>query len=585
MRNNIISSAAVAASAILLTLSCTKQEEMQSVNKGKTFIATIEQAQTKTTLEDNGDGKYFVNWSDGDLININGGAIYSANPDTRKSGYAEFTLVKGQDPTPPYAAVYPSSLINPKDSSFYFPQVQQYEAGRCNAPMVARSENEKLEFHNICGVICFSLTGAGSVRGIELSSASHPLWGRFRIDIYTWVAEIEEDESQIIGGMGMGMGMVNTNSVALDCGEDGVQLNPEKPTDFYLYLPAGEYAENDLSVNITGTEGGEFSMTAQNAVTVERNCVYPFEWNVVFENSASVDTMHFDPVVVVERIDIDALTLLLGEFTVDSVDTKVRFTSGNLVYSTTQSKWGLEGQNATNLVNLFLWHDDPVQAILDTATSVPSTNYLFCDGHRAVFGSESEGVTLSVLSKDQWDYILFKRNCEYRFTKTVYAGMPGLLLFPDVLTQNAMDLIAGFNNVENKPISEINKADVAFPTTELTETDFENLKKEGCVFLPAEGLRIFQNDKLIVESRSEAGCYWGVSDEGYALLNFAGGESGSGKVDLRSGAFEGQEWAMYSSAAYGASIRLVQVIPAAQEAQSQEGQAQPAQGEPTQVGE
>ena len=79
MRNNIISSAAVAASAILLTLSCTKQEEMQSVNKGKTFIATIEQAQTKTTLEDNGDGKYFVNWNSGDLININAQAALGGN--------------------------------------------------------------------------------------------------------------------------------------------------------------------------------------------------------------------------------------------------------------------------------------------------------------------------------------------------------------------------------------------------------------------------------------------------------------------------------------------------------------------------
>lgn len=461
MRNNIISSAAVAASAILLTLSCTKQEEMQSVNKGKTFIATIEQAQTKTTLEDNGDGKYFVNWNSGDLININAQAVYSAEPDSRKAGYAEFTFVKGQEPEAPYRAVYPADLYNSEDKSLYFPMVQQYEAGRCNAPMMAVGDEESLLFHNICGVICFSLTGTDKVRAIEIFSESRRLWGRFSVDPDTWTAKVDEDESQIIGGMGMGM--VNPNSVALDCGEDGVQLNMEKATDFYLYLPANSYPENDLRVNITGTEGGEFSMTAQNAVTVERNCVYPFAWTVEFGHSAPVDTL----IVIPTPTPVAAPDGVLSShvFTVGAGPAdKVYFSKGNLraLYNNSELSWSFAGNQyefiGNNSGNAGLINGEALQNedIIDLfCWSVEGNDYgVYDPGYDNSFkdwGSAIDGEvwrTLSGKEGGEWEYLLEKRvvNGGYGYgyayegiNNEVIAGqlVTGVAIFPDEFTAQA----------------------------------------------------------------------------------------------------------------------------------------------------
>ena len=487
MRNNIISSAAVAASAILLTLSCTKQEEMQSVNKGKTFIATIEQAQTKTTLEDNGDGKYFVNWNSGDLININAQAVYSAEPDSRKAGYAEFTFVKGQEPEPPYRAVYPADLYNSEDKSLYFPMVQEYEAGRCNAPMMAVGDDESLLFHNICGVICFSLTGTDRVRAIEIFSESRRLWGRFSVDYDTWTAKVDEDESQIIGGMGMGM--VNPYSVALDCGEDGVQLNMEKATDFYLYLPENYYPENDLKVNIVNVNGAEYNATAQNAVTVERNCVYPFAWTVEFGHSAPVDTLIVDPTpVAVPDGALSSHVFTVGDGPAD----KVYFSKANLVatYSGSGYSFGFaEEQNCfigNNLgnsklignkdlsendqIDLFCWSTETN----NFGISEPDGQSSFVDWGMALTPSNTWR-TLSGGVGGEWEYLLDKRkvngfsgeNYSYMVAKAYAVGgnaFDGIFIFPD--------------DFENQN---------SFITTPPFFNSWEKINQAGIVFIPKAG--------------------------------------------------------------------------------------------------
>lgn len=503
MRNNIISSAAVAASAILLTLSCTKQEEMQSVNKGKTFIATIEQAQTKTTLEDNGDRKYFVNWNSGDLININAQAVYSAEPDSRKAGYAEFTLVKGQEPEPPYRAVYPADLYNSEDKSFYFPMVQEYEAGRCNAPMVAMGDEESLLFHNICGVICFSLTGTDRVRAIEIFSESRRLWGRFSVDPDTWTAKVDEDESQIIGGMGMGM--VNPYSVALDCGEDGVQLNTEKATDFYLYLPENYYPENDLKVNIVNVNGAEYNATAQNAVTVERNCVYPFAWTVEFGHSAPVDTLIVDPTpVAVPDGALSSHVFTVGDGPAD----KVYFSKGNLrAYHNNEGyTWGFadnqydfigSGQFDTNAetFDLFCWSTTSNQYGIIRKDVY---NEEFVDWGNNI--DNGDWHTLTGGTNGEWNYLLTKRVVNggtgaghayswLRNATVCDSTISGLFIFPDEFT---------YQDIWREKYK---------TWTELAD--------DGIVFLPETGFQAYYGS----EGWISGGGYWSSSayDSDYAL--------------------------------------------------------------------
>ena len=71
MKKNIIIAAIAAASALLLSVSCQKENQPESqngINGGaNTFTATIEQSITKTTITD-----YKVNWTATDKINING---------------------------------------------------------------------------------------------------------------------------------------------------------------------------------------------------------------------------------------------------------------------------------------------------------------------------------------------------------------------------------------------------------------------------------------------------------------------------------------------------------------------------------
>lgn len=494
MRHNIITVAAVAASAILLTLSCTKQEEMQSVNKGKTFIATIEQAQTKTTLENNGDGKYFVNWNSGDLININAQAVYSAEPDSRKAGYAEFTFVKGQEPEPPYRAVYPADLYNSEDKSLYFPMVQQYEAGRCNAPMMAMGDEESLLFHNICGVICFSLTGTDRVRGIELFSGSKPLWGPFKVNPDTWTAWIEEDKIQFSGGMGM----PGPNVISLDCGEDGVQLNTEKPTDFYIYLPAGEFGENDLKVNIYNVDGAEYSAAAEKAVTVERNCVYPFEWNVVFENGSSVN-----PVVAPDGA-LSSHVFTVGDGPAD----KVYFSKGNLrAYHNNEGyTWGFadnqydivgSGQFDINaeIFDLFCWSTTSNQYGIIRKDVI---NEEFVDWGNNI--DNGDWHTLTGGTNGEWNYLLTKRvvnggtGAEHAYSwlrNTTVCGriISGLFIFPDGFT---------YQNIWRE-----------------NYTTWTELADAGIVFLPETGFQTYYGDEAWISG----GGYWSSSayDYAYAL--------------------------------------------------------------------
>lgn len=545
MKKNMILAAAAAASTILLSLSCTKQDDIQSVSEAKIFTASIEQIQTKTVLVD----QVKVNWSEGDLVNINGTAVYSATP--TGNGTAEFTFVKGE-PTEAseYRALYPASLFN--GEGFHFPKVQEYQSGRLNAPMFAFSDTKELKFRNMCGVVCFALTGNAKVRGIELRADYNALCGAVELDPQTAVAKIVDPLTD------------ETNKVALDCGENGVQLDVKTPTYFFIYVPATTFKDGTLHTTIVGIKGNSLmSSTIYNNVTVERNYIYTF--NMEINDSDDEEGQ------VVERIGIGETNILPGEFTVDKNGTKVKFTSGNVVW-TSQYGWGFEQnpgriikpfENDKDSVNLFLWHDIAEKSLLAHYESTPSTPYLFCDGHTALFNDGEND--LHVLSKDQWEYLLFSRTCDAHFARARYKGMPGLLLFPDILTSKAIELFSECNKNEES-ISDIDGEDEGegFPENSISDGNFESLVKEGFVFLPAEAIRGYKEEEVKVDGGlgdNANGNYWGICDGGYAILQFTDAEvKVAGGVPPTDEARE-----KFYNISFGCSIRLVQVIPAAQE--------------------
>lgn len=251
--------AILAASAALF--SCTKQEQPESVSEARVFTASIEQGMTRTVIAD--DFRK-VEWVSGDLIKING-AVYTATPGAPATK-AQFNYKSGAHPQPPYSAIFPASLKG-GNGQMAFPDTLTYKAGEFNAPMYAESSTEHLSFSNLCGVLCFSLKGTGAVKSISIT-ANESICGKF----------------DVTSGQTVGLMEGGGTTVTLDCGA-GVALNQDDSTNFFMFLPPGEYSAG-MVITITGTDPEKLPYVRKTVteVDVERNSFYVFDWAVEFKN-------------------------------------------------------------------------------------------------------------------------------------------------------------------------------------------------------------------------------------------------------------------------------------------------------------
>ena len=400
MRKNIIIAAIAAASAVLLTVSCAKQEQPGLSNEVKTFTAVIDQGITKTTIDD-----CKVKWVSGDEISING-AVYSATPDGTDATKASFAYKSGTTPSSPYSAIYPASLYNA--GSLEFPEVQTYEAGKFNAPMYAESTTENLSFKNICGVICFGLKGTSKVKSIAIT-ANEAICGAFTMTDATTVS---------LTGTG--------KTVTLDCG-DGVQLGTEF-TKFYVYLPPRNYTAG-MKIVITDTYGGTFTQSTTSEVVIKRNELYTLVWKTSFTPAGA----------------------LSGKFSV-SASKQIQFSKGNLVATIdatgTPTAWkfaanqydclGEGGANQTigtaaGDVDLFGWSTAATNYGISTSTSSSDYSGDFVDWGNNI----GDGSTWRTLSNDEWVYLFETRTNAsglYKCGVTVCGKTKCVVIAPDGFT-------------------------------------------------------------------------------------------------------------------------------------------------------
>ena len=403
MRKNIIIAAIAAASAVLLTVSCAKQEQPGLSNEVKTFTAVIDQGITKTTIDD-----YKVKWVSGDEISING-AVYSATPDGTDATKAGFAYKSGTTPSSPYSAIYPASLYNA--GSLDFPEVQTYEAGKFNAPMYAESTTESLSFKNICGVICFGLKGTSKVKSIAIT-ANEAICGAFTMTDATTVS---------LTGTG--------KTVTLDCG-DGVQLGTES-TNFYIYLPPKTYSAG-MKIVITDTDGGTFTQSTTSEVVIKRNELYTLNWTPAFTPAGA----------------------LTGKFSVGA-GKQIQFSKGNLqaTYDGSKYTWGfaanqydyignaagnttIGSQTSGAVVDLFGWSTSATNFGINTSSSSSDYSGDFKDWGTAIDGNG----TWRTLSTAEWQYLINKNNDEtirkgkYKYGVTVCEKANCLILAPDDFT-------------------------------------------------------------------------------------------------------------------------------------------------------
>lgn len=158
---------------------------------------------------------------------------------TNTSGFSE-----GNDT---WYAFYPASA-NPccidDLMAFTLPQTQTYEAdsfGKDANVSVGVLEDDRLIFRSVCGILKLSLMGSQRVLSISVKDkAGMDLWG----EGYFSASSIKSGDCSAIVKNG-------SNEVILDCGE-GVNLQENEATDFYIVVPVGAFASG-FDVEITTT--------------------------------------------------------------------------------------------------------------------------------------------------------------------------------------------------------------------------------------------------------------------------------------------------------------------------------------------
>lgn len=252
-----------------LFASCKKDNNNENggTTDGKGFIGYTEWGggNTRTHGVPNGN-TIAVNWTEEDAI-----LVANQSGDT-----LTYTLSEGKDSTegtfesereteeflePNYAAIYPAknaegaknNITVTSDgitATFNLPATQNYlenSFSEMSMPMVAYSENQVFKFKNTLGGICFPLVGGGyTVTKIELiSNKNEELWGTCTTVIST------EGEAPVSTVTNTASGK---NTITLDCGSEGIQLDAETPVDFYIMLPAGTLEDGFTVKAYNGTE-------------------------------------------------------------------------------------------------------------------------------------------------------------------------------------------------------------------------------------------------------------------------------------------------------------------------------------------
>lgn len=374
MRKNISIAVVALAAIALLSASCEKQNQAVFENDSTVFTAVIDHEIAKTTLND----LLQVEWASGDLISING-ETFSAVIKNDDHSTADFKPVSGGSLSAPYNAIFPAALES--NGAYEFPAIQPYKAGEFNAPMFAASENKQLVFRNICGVVCLALKGTDKVRSIAIT-ANEALCGKFTM------AEDGKTVNPDCTG----------KTVTLDCGAEGVQLNENAATKFYIYLPPQTYSAG-MKFTVTNVEGGIFENTTVGNAKIERNYIYTFDW-----------TAEFAAAEVEGALD--------GEFSV-SASKKVHFSKGNLYwdgdsFEFESKQYDFKSTIDKNHVSYFFWSKDAAVARGDHSdASASASDVLFTNATATTPKADFTvaGVTgkFRALSNAEWKYLLEDR--------------------------------------------------------------------------------------------------------------------------------------------------------------------------------
>lgn len=292
MKRNILTYSAILAFLAIATTSCQKDSATAT-----TFTATMEQCQEqddKTAMVGS-----TMQWVSGDQIKVFGTAgsgIYQA---VTRGGSTTFNLVSGDAGSAPYRAVYPASAAN-DDGTIELPVVQVTTNGSLTGfPMYTEGNSTALDFKNLCGILRLRLQKRGvSVTAIEITGDIE-LTGDFNVTYSNGIPTLE------YSGHG-------TKTTMLTCSTPQSISNQK---DFYIFLPDHTYTS--MRIRIYSSDGGVCSKTLNSgqSINIQRSKITTITMST---------SLTFSP-------NAGALP---GLFTIDAEGHQVRFSQGNLQYTT-----------------------------------------------------------------------------------------------------------------------------------------------------------------------------------------------------------------------------------------------------------
>ena len=266
--------AVAALAAAGLAVQCSKAELSEEGGGGgsnpETVTLTIRNSESTKTSIDGQTGKVY--WSQDDYIMING-STYPVIPDENDPTVATVQDVWKSES---YFAVYSDSWSyeqytedgNLAGYDVYFPGYQQYADGSFGNfanLMVGYSTSEDISFRNIGGIVRFGVTGTGTLRSLAFSTIDgSPVAG------YVSIPAEKLYSGNLDGCSDFNPEYGSVSAIGINFWQGYPVLDESEPTDFYIVVPAKEYAEG-FYITMEDTDGNVAVQSTTGAKTVVRS--------------------------------------------------------------------------------------------------------------------------------------------------------------------------------------------------------------------------------------------------------------------------------------------------------------------------
>ena len=232
-----------------LTVSCSKDVELQPAVGGKVTLGVAIESETRTALGTLNGGKYDVVWSEGDCLAVNGTKSEAVEAAYVGKTTAQFT-VSGVEA--PYNVLYPASILG-KDGNITVPTVQNYTEGSFaagSAVAVGYTTGSAVTLKNLYSFVKLTIAKGDDValKSVALQSVG----GQAISGVYS--VDYQNAEIRAIAGQSVIRIM-------------DVPYGADNKAVVYIAVPAGKY-EGGFTVTVTGADGKYMTKKASKITDV-----------------------------------------------------------------------------------------------------------------------------------------------------------------------------------------------------------------------------------------------------------------------------------------------------------------------------